>query len=369
MDKAELAVVARLEGDRKRFIALSKEALALEIQAADLLRSQLDVEPTRSILFRSAASIALDCDEYRTAERLLAEALAGFPPDGIAEELRELLDRVHFSRHLDLRGVQLAEDEFQMSMTGNSIGPGIADSDEFVTRVKATETIIYRTAERQLHKPFREHGRRRESLKNEVELFISVPRAASFAVSFKVGHSKQIKLPTMNFGEALIDEVLACLDLIANDQQQKLQKRIPEAPYYRNFVALANEISPDGHAINMVGFTAQRGKTQTRIVLTGQSTTRSGAADSVGDGSPTGDQKIHEFRGRLKYADERHLATQRVQLIGQDGTATTIHVPSGMMADIVTPYWGRDVTVLARHERKRFVLESIHGRKRIKRRS
>ena len=63
----------------------------LEKQAAE----QSQTEPTRSVLYRSAATLALDCGEYREAERLVAAALAGTPPEAIANELREVLDAIY----------------------------------------------------------------------------------------------------------------------------------------------------------------------------------------------------------------------------------------------------------------------------------
>jgi hypothetical protein len=51
----------------------------------------IDEEPTRSVLHRSAASLAIKCGEYEEAERLIATALNGKPPDDIAAELRDLL--------------------------------------------------------------------------------------------------------------------------------------------------------------------------------------------------------------------------------------------------------------------------------------
>lgn len=66
-------------------------AYLLEKQAAE----QSQTEPTRSVLHRSVATLALDCGEYREAERLVAAALAGSPPEQIANELREVLDALY----------------------------------------------------------------------------------------------------------------------------------------------------------------------------------------------------------------------------------------------------------------------------------
>jgi hypothetical protein len=47
-------------------------------------------------LHRSAAALALECGVLREAERLIAAALSGDPPNEIAEELRDLLEQVYF---------------------------------------------------------------------------------------------------------------------------------------------------------------------------------------------------------------------------------------------------------------------------------
>ncbi len=65
--------------------------MANESGAADLLRQEYQLEPTRSILYRSAASLALRCENYQEAERLTRNGLAGNPPEEIASELRDLL--------------------------------------------------------------------------------------------------------------------------------------------------------------------------------------------------------------------------------------------------------------------------------------
>ncbi len=89
------ANVARMQGDSSRFLVLRHQAFVAERAAADLLIDAYGQEPTRSILFRSAAVLALDCGEYREAERLASAGLAGSPPEAVAEELRAVQARVH----------------------------------------------------------------------------------------------------------------------------------------------------------------------------------------------------------------------------------------------------------------------------------
>ncbi len=91
MDMAETASVARLRGDAEQAERLYRQALRYEAGAAGMVPTLLSCEPSRSVLYRSAASLALDCGEVREAEQLAAAGLAGHPPGDIADELRDLL--------------------------------------------------------------------------------------------------------------------------------------------------------------------------------------------------------------------------------------------------------------------------------------
>jgi hypothetical protein len=70
-------------------ISLDDAAYMVERTAADLCT----VEPSRSVLYRSAATLALDADERQEAGRLARLGLLGNPPPEIADELREVLKK------------------------------------------------------------------------------------------------------------------------------------------------------------------------------------------------------------------------------------------------------------------------------------
>jgi len=90
MEIAQTAFVARIQGELEKLKQLSSQAFIYERQAAMLLLNDYDIEPTRSVLFRSAASLALNCENYREAEKMIALGLLGNPPPEILEELRTL---------------------------------------------------------------------------------------------------------------------------------------------------------------------------------------------------------------------------------------------------------------------------------------
>src|SRR5438094_887998 len=94
MGLTDYAAMARRYGDLQVARELLARALYYESQAASALVDRSDAEPSRSVLHRSAAALALKCGEYEKAERLITVGLAGKPPGDIASELRDLLKEV-----------------------------------------------------------------------------------------------------------------------------------------------------------------------------------------------------------------------------------------------------------------------------------
>ncbi len=91
MELVDQVVLARQRGDLESVLEIARKAFEKERAAADLVADQFDLEPTRAVLHRSAATLAVECGELRDAERLIGRALAGNPPQDIANELRDLL--------------------------------------------------------------------------------------------------------------------------------------------------------------------------------------------------------------------------------------------------------------------------------------
>ncbi len=96
MDLVEAAILERMRGNPGRTEELYAEALELELAAIRELEERDDrSEPTWSVLHRSAGWMAFNSNQLRRAEQLAAKALAGDPHPEIAEELRDLLERVY----------------------------------------------------------------------------------------------------------------------------------------------------------------------------------------------------------------------------------------------------------------------------------
>jgi hypothetical protein len=92
MDLAENAFLAQQKGDTNAFVQLSKEAFLLEKAAAMLLQNQLDTEPSRSVLFKSAAFLAFDAQEFQECRNMITYTLLGKPDSIIKAEMNQLFD-------------------------------------------------------------------------------------------------------------------------------------------------------------------------------------------------------------------------------------------------------------------------------------
>ncbi len=329
-DEAE----ARGEHDEAR--AIRRAAFEKEAAAAELLKNNGAAEPTRSVLYRSAAVLALRCGLKKESVKLAAAGLSGNPRPDIADELMKILDDAAMDRHFDIRGVTLSDDEFQMSLdTG-----GFAPASEVSNRILTTESGIYRMIEFKNNIPYSERGN--PDIRKQYTIGVSAPRLQSFAVSFQIATPKNTGLFGRENGSQVIAEWFNCLDMFAMNNSDALKRSIDNADYYNNFVGLARELSPDGREIKAVGFTTFVKGQERRSVLAMPRSTSSLELIAVTDRNPTGAavpirRPVH-IVGELKFADSRRAGADMIELVAKPGGRTKryrVRVPRGMMADIV----------------------------------
>lgn len=358
MDLAEQSELARLDGKLDKAQEFLKEALDNERVAARMLADEFDLEPSRSVLFRSAASLALELGDTREAEKLVALALTGSPPQEIADELRELWEDASFLRHLENRGIDLQPHEVLMSLSGPGVGAGITQSDQLVDRLKDLERLIFRTAERVLQVPFRERGQARTDIVKSYQLFLSAPRAGSFSVSVRFGRSSQLELPGLESTVKIIDELLDTLEIFNEADVDDLHLRIPDEAYYRNFVNLARKFAPDGKNIRLVGLTSATPSRKRKLLLTIPKEESDKYRRPKLKLIPTKAESV-TIRGSLRYADHMKEEAGEIRLIDRQGDFHRINVPSGLMTDIVRPLWEFEVVVEGERREGIIYLESI----------
>ena len=345
----------RSRGDAERAIGLFRQALDNELAAIDNLSTQSGL--SWSVLHRSAATLALDCLDFRLAEKLASKALAGDPHPEIADELREVWEQANSHRHLELKGVELALDEMQVSLAGAEVGWGFAGFNEFKVRVENSLSLLGRIVERRAGKPYRDRGRVPADIDERYRTYISIPRAGSFAVSVKLSSPiEQLSFPETLDTPEIVDEFMHLVELVNDSQLKAIQERIPDPAYQRNFFALAKKIAPDGKRISQVGFTVVRPGEQRSVAFTRPAADIKPIAIAQ---KPDPDPAIPQpLIGMLLGADATRADGDRIKVVDDDRKTLELRVREGL-GDIVRPMWDTRVAVTWSHEGDSVFLEDI----------
>lgn len=104
MDFADRADAAKSRGDLDESRELLQRAFYYESLAALEFIDVKAEQPTRSVLFRSAASLALECGLYDESELMVELGLAGVPPAEVADELRNIRKQLEEKRPAEVSG-------------------------------------------------------------------------------------------------------------------------------------------------------------------------------------------------------------------------------------------------------------------------
>jgi phosphotransferase system HPr-like phosphotransfer protein len=118
MEFNDEAIIAKSKGEDPKSFYLS--AYEFEKQAYILFSSKSNEEPTRSVLLRSAASLAMMAGLNVEAEKLIGLAISGNPPEEILEELRDLI--IENTKFLDK--TKLSPKEISKLNNPSSLQPG-----------------------------------------------------------------------------------------------------------------------------------------------------------------------------------------------------------------------------------------------------
>ena len=103
MELYDDSIAAVHNGDAVKAAELKKRASEFEAKAAAVLPEEKSSEPTRSILYRSAASMAYCAGDFEKAKRLAAKGLSGWPTKEIESELVDLLEVILKERERSMK--------------------------------------------------------------------------------------------------------------------------------------------------------------------------------------------------------------------------------------------------------------------------
>ena len=102
MGLAQEATMARIWNDETKAQTLYKESFGLEREAAFIYSERFDKEPIRSILYRSAASLAVECLMYQEADALIQQGLSSTTPSDVINDFQELREKIQHMQPLSV---------------------------------------------------------------------------------------------------------------------------------------------------------------------------------------------------------------------------------------------------------------------------
>lgn len=126
----------------EQYIDYLEKALSLEEEAAMELFSKLDSEPTRSVLFRSAANIAYNLGRYDKSEKLIYQALSGSPHLEIRNELLELKEKIDIAIAGEFTSSDVIEYNYVNLLKANSINLKIEPKTERFSKAVMVESVV-----------------------------------------------------------------------------------------------------------------------------------------------------------------------------------------------------------------------------------
>ena len=357
MEFADEAYIGRLEKDRKKYLHFTRLALEKEAAAADLMVDE-DVEPTRSVLHRSAATLAWRCQEYDRAKRLAYRALAGNPPSDIEWELNDLLGTVK----LEEAGIRLGKEQLQFSLQGGEIGHGKAALSELSSRMPSIRRMLQITAN-SVYRRLSNTGDDIVERFSEIPVFIDGTAPGSFIVSLRLGMPVQSELPGFERFENVVQPFLDNLNLLERSEFYELEKELGDPADYLGFVNAARKLAPDGKKVDLVKFQASLDD-QLRVVsfsrpqrFLANFPLPKGAEDQEAiNGYQATDFDIRKT-GVLKLADG--LVKTKCVLVTDENAEWDIEGPEETLDAIVRAYFKRRVEVKGKRMRKRNLVDRI----------
>ena len=139
MALSQEADMAKIWGDEPKSQSLYRQSLNLEREVVHIYSERFDKEPERSILYVSAASLAMLCHLYEEADLLIQQGQADSTPAHMVAELKEL--KAQIKQHKMAYERRLNAEQEQPFWISGVLKRVDADKNTIKLASKATDTI------------------------------------------------------------------------------------------------------------------------------------------------------------------------------------------------------------------------------------
>jgi hypothetical protein len=341
--------------------SLSKElfskAYYIERAIADSIKPLEQNEPSRSIFYKSAASLALNAKMYREAEITACLGLIGAGDNIELEELRDIFEQANFERHLSLKDINLEENQFQLSFTGNDVGVGYIKSSELIDRLTIFEDIAKKEVERKANKKFSSRGKSGKLLQM-YPLYFSTGMTGSYRIIIQIGTTKvdnNIFGDKYEIEKEIIMSIMKKIELFNSYDLEALKKEYEDQdPYYDFFVTSMKSFAPDGERIKMIGFTTNFNETEYSTKLTIRKNEIRSTIELSADLMLEQDEEneIIEITGTLDTSKSRK-STHVFEVMSEDEKTYKFEASEGELASIVRDNYKDIVKVRGKRKKKK----------------
>jgi len=337
------AIVLRHDGNDNIAKEKYKEAFALESKAAELVSQKNNCEPTRSILYRSAASLAYQSDDFHSSLNLIGKCLSGNPTPKIHNEIRALYENVNFKMYLNQKKMILTDEGLDFHLIGNQISDGLIFYKAFIDRIKSLIQIVKKTAQRMFDKPY----------KTTSEIFtpaLCPISGGSFSITIKLAYNKQQQRDIFVNPSVVVDEIIDCFNYLQNEKEDELFLKIKDESYYNDFISNAKKIAPDGEDISGIDLVSKRKE----VNFSRLSDSISFINKNVGEDLQIDTLENITLSGILDLASSKQGKDEFAEVTDENGKTYKIIINEGL-DDYVRSYYKNKVLVEGKYDGKSMV--------------
>jgi len=209
----------------------------------------LDKERTRGIISVSAVALWYKGREYPEAERVAHTHLAkGKLPLFAQTQLRDLLHIIWTAHAAERAGVRFVPGDVLVSVKGGQVIYGGAPLDLIVQKVEGIQSVLFRTVEMLLDRPFRRRGGPASDIQSMFKPWLFQAPAGSYQFAVRVQEPEQMDL--LESDRPKVDQVTSTffkvLHATATDPEHELTNIVADSQYREAFLGLSRNLAPTG---------------------------------------------------------------------------------------------------------------------------
>ena len=354
------AEMARRKGLPQTAEELYRKAAAEEAAALDAIQG--NKHRTRGVTAVSAVALWYKGREFSVAERSAHQYLAagGIPSFAIVQ-LRDLLNAIWTASAAAQAGITFVPGDVLVSVKGGLVIHGGAPLDLIIQKVEGIQSVLFRTVEMLLERPFRRRG----GPPNDVQsmftpwLFQAPAGSYQFAVrmqepqqkDFWEAHRPRIQRVTSTFFQVL--------QATANGPEEELSGVVQDKEYRNAFVNLTRNLAPVGTTFDRLEVRDASAPSQPVVTLgAGTRQVLNATLRKMRPPIVNTDQQV-TFSGILRGL---HLDNDWLEVTTPDAPAgdhVRIYEANEVLDDVVGPMVNRRVLVTAVRHANRYLYRDI----------